>query len=272
MDQNNSQSDTSKFIRTWLAQQRSQHGYTAFQHLPLSEIDNTRDVILSSLAETIFIHHNDPEELKTNLTKLGYLEAMEELDKRPHSPTTRKANFGEILASEYLSQTQGYQIPVYRLRYNPNPESSMKGDDVLAFKFGDPDGKGKEIVVVEAKVRSRFATQVVKKAYTQLQAGHRPRPKSIIFIVTILRKEGRNDEADQVLEFLNKFANFQPVQRNLLFLVTGNQPRDPFRYVQEQQNVLRNLQAVNVPLSSLNSLVKELFDYEFDIEVEVDGS
>jgi hypothetical protein len=272
MNQNNNQPDKSKFLHTWLTQYQSPQGYTSFQHVPLAEIKNSRNLVLSSLAETIFIHHNDPEELRTNLTKLGYPEAMEELDDRPHNPTTRKANFGEILASEYLSQTHGYRIPVYRLRYNPNPESPMKGDDVLAFKFGDADGKGREIVVVEAKVRSHFATQVVEEAYGQLQAGYRPRPKSIKFIVKILRKEGRDDEADQVLQFLNKFAKFQPAQRNLLFLVTGNRPRDPFRCVQDQQNVLRNLQAVNVPLSNLNNLIKTLFDYEFKTEVEVDGT
>ena len=35
----------------------------------------------------------------------------------------------------YICAASGTCLPVYRLRYNPNIEQSMKGDDVLAFDF-----------------------------------------------------------------------------------------------------------------------------------------
>ncbi|GIK37994.1 MAG: hypothetical protein BroJett011_18270 [Chloroflexota bacterium] len=257
-----------KFIQTWLTRQPSLPTYTKFQHIPLAEVANSRNFVFKPLAETVFIHHNDPEELHDNLAALGYTETIKVLDKRPRTPKTRKGNFGEILASEYLRQAEGYQIPVYRLRYNPNPESAMKGDDVLAFKFGDPDGKGREILIAEVKVRNTFAAQVITEAYDQLQCGHRPRPKSIPFIVTILRKENRHDEADQVLAFLHKFAPYQPTRRTLLFLVTGNNPRDPFGAVQAQLDVINDLLAINVCIPELNAFVQALFDYE----VVLDGA
>lgn len=257
-----------KFLQTWLTRQPPLPTYTKFQHVPLAEVVNSRNLVFNPLAETVFIHHNDPEELRDNLFVLGYTETMEALDKRPRTTKTRKGNFGEILASEYLRQVEGYCIPIYRLRYNPNPESAMKGDDVLAFKFGDSDGKGREILIAEVKVRNTFATQVITEAYSQLQYGHRPCPKSLPFVVYILRKENRHDEADQVLAFLHKFAPYQPTRRTLLFLVTGNNPRDPFGAVQAQPNVIGDLLAINVCIPQLNAFVKALFDYE----VVLDGA
>ena len=131
------------FIQVWLTQQNPFPAYTMFRHVPLAEVENLRETVFVPLAETIFAYHNDPEEFTANVAALGYPESAETLDKRPRTQSTRKGNFGEILASEYLRQCEDYRIPVYRLRYNPNPESSMKGDDVLAFRFGEPDGSGR---------------------------------------------------------------------------------------------------------------------------------
>ena len=257
--------DRDNFIQVWLTRQDPSPAYTEFRHMPLAEVENLREIVLDPLAETIFIHHNDPEEFRANVVALGYPESAETLDKRPRAPNTRKGNFGEILASEYLRQYEGYQIPVYRLRYNPNPESSMKGDDVLAFRFGEPDGSGREILVVESKVRGQFAAETVREAYQQLENGQRPRPTSIPFIVTVLRNEGRDNEAEQVLQFLNKFATHQPARQHMIFLVTANRPRDPFRCIQEREKVIENLIAANVCILELDDFVNALFDYEVEI-------
>jgi hypothetical protein len=256
------------FVRIWLTRQDPSPTYTTFRHISLAEVEDLRETVFVPLAETIFIHHNDPEEYRANVVALGYPELAETLDKRPRTSNTRKCNFGEILASEYLRQFEEYQIPIYRLRYNPNPESAMKGDDVLAFKFGEPDGSGREILIIESKVRGRFATEAVEEAYEQLESGHRPRPKSILFVVTMLRKDKRDDEADQVVRLLNKFSPNQPVRRNVIFLVTGNRPRDPFRYIQEREEVIENLIAADVCITNMDSFVNAVFD----CEVEVDGT
>lgn len=256
--------DSGDFIHGWLTQAAPSAAYTKFQHVLLAELAGGRDSAFGPLAEAIFVHHNDPEELRANLEALGYAELAQALDKRPRNSNTRKSNFGEILAAEYLRQSEGYQIPIYRLRYNPNPESPMKGDDVLGFKFGVAGGTDREIVVVEAKVRGHFASSVVTEACDQLGRGHRPRPKSVLFVVTILRNEGRHPEANQVLTFLDKFAPNQPTTRALVFLVTGNRPTDPFGCVQERDDVIENLIAVNLWLQELDDFVEELFDFEVD--------
>jgi len=262
------QVDQDNFIQGWLVCGNPAPIYTAFRHIPLVEIEDVREVVFVPFAETVFIYHNDPEEYHQNLEALGYSKAAKEIDQRPLDSNTRKANFGEILASEYLRQCLEYTIPIYRLRHSSNPDSSMKGDDVLAFKFGESDGQSREILVVEVKVRTHFASEIVQEAYRQLENGLRPYPTSLIFVVNALRKEGRDDEANQVLRFLDKFISPQPVRRHMIFIVTGNNPRDPFRCIQEQGTIIEDFIACDVCISDLGDFVNALFDYE----VEIDGT
>lgn len=154
---------------------------------------------------------------------------------------------------------------VYRLRYNPNPNSSMKGDDVLAFKFGRSGDQVYEVCLVEAKVRKKFTSDTVREAYAQFGAEPRPRPKSLIFIVNALRKEGRDDEANQVLIFLKRLSPHWLSQRYMIFLVTENKPKDPFRYIQEQETPIENLVACNLSITDLDNFVNAIFDYEVKI-------
>lgn len=51
----------------------------------------------------------------------------------PANPNTRKGNVAEVVLAEYLVANEGISVPIYRLRYNPNVDQSMKGDDALAF-------------------------------------------------------------------------------------------------------------------------------------------
>jgi len=50
--------------------------------------------------------------------------------------------------AEYLSSTTDAQLPIYRLRYNTNPDQSMKGDDVLLF---DLDAEPVRIIIGESR-------------------------------------------------------------------------------------------------------------------------
>ncbi len=77
---------------------------------------------------------------------------------------------------------------------------------------------------------------------------------------------GRDDEADRVLLFLNKFAPHQPTRRNLIFLITGNQPREPFSCIQELGNAIENLTTANIYLLDLDDFVNALFNYEVAID------
>ena len=254
-----------RFMRCWLIHGKPNSSYTKFKHTPLVENKQAREIIFVHLAKVVFLHHNNPEEYRQNLETLGYPGASKEIDQRPSDPNTRKGNFGEILASEYLQQYEGYTVPVYRLQYNSNPNSSMKGDDVLAFKFGESDDQVNEVLVVEAKVRKQFTSDTVREAYEQFGAGPRPRPKSLVFIANALRKEGKHDKANQVLIFLRRPSPHRLSHRYMIFLVTENKPKDPFRYIQEQESPIENLAACNLSITNLDDFVKAIFEYKVEI-------
>jgi hypothetical protein len=54
----------------------------------------------------------------------------------------------------------------------------------------------------------------------------------------------------------------------MIFLITGNRPRNPFRCIQDRQKVIDNLVAANVHITELDDFINDLFD----CEVEADGA
>ena len=247
------------FLRAWLKDEGDSQ-YANFACTSLHEVDGTRMSIQNALSEAIFVHHNDPATYRKKLAHLGFPATADALDRRPRSVKTRLANFGEVIASEFLRQLRGYSIPVYRLRYNCNDESSPKGDDVLAFEFADPRQGGKDTVIVaEVKVRTTHHSNAVVEAHDALLKGHRPRPKSFPFVVDVLFKEGRDDEAKRLLDLAHKFGKRSLKRRSCLFLVTGNCPPKPFAALESQQKLVPNLETVHLPLDGLGELVASTF-------------
>ena len=171
-----------------------------------------------------------------------------------------------MVASEFLRHLRGYEIPVYRLRYNTNDESSPKGDDVLAFEFADRrSGKKDTVIVAEVKVRTEFKSAAVAEAHESLKDGFRPRPKSFLFVVDVLYREGRDDEAGRLLDLSQKFGKRSLTRRSCLFMVTGNKPGDPFGCLAGKR-LAPGLEAVHLTLESLPSFVNDVFDAEVDID------
>lgn len=266
---NDSKGSNGSFILAWLQYERAEQDYQKLQYISLSERDGARTAIFQSLAQAVIFYHNDPSEFSEIVARLGYSEASLLLDKRPKQDRTRKGNFGEIVACEYLRQVEGFELPVYRLRWNTNPDTSMRGEDAITFKFGNLDGTGREICVTEAKVMSRFRRQTVLEAHEQLFSEHRPRANSIPFIYSHLRQQGQIEKANAVLDFLDKTLPNPPVRRNFLMVITGNVPRDPFRVIEECDPVVSNLTACRLSLTQLDDFISELFEVEINGDTAV---
>lgn len=261
---NNSTGSNGSFILAWLQYERAEQDYKKLQYISVSERDGARTAIFQSLAQTVIFYHNEPSEFSEIVARLGYRDASLSFDKRPKHDNTRKGNFGEIVACEYLRQVDGYELPVYRLRWNPNPDTSMRGEDALTFKFGNPNGTGREICVVEAKVMGQYRGTRVLEAHEQLCLEHRPRANSFPFIYTCLREQGENDKANAVLDFLDKTLPHPPVRRNFLMVITGNKSPDPFRVIEDCDQVVSNLTACCLSLSQLDDFIRDLFEVEID--------
>lgn len=95
-------------------------------------------------------------------------------------------------------------LPVYRLRYNPNVDQSMKGDDVLAF---DLEGTPTRLIVGEAKFRKTSSAQVVEELISNLSRSKlNGLPTSLTFVLDRLYESGNQDLAEKVENCILLFA------------------------------------------------------------------
>lgn len=173
----------------------------------------------------------------------------------PQSSTTQKGNFAEVFLAEYLRSTTDAQIPVYRLRYNPNVEQSMKGDDVLLF---DMDSDPVRIIVGEAKFRSTPNRQAVIDAIDGLvRSNSAGLPVSLMFVAERLFEEGNNDIAKKVQDCAILFAT-NDLRIDYVGLLMSNCNANT--YVDSNTtNELHNLLMISLGIQSPQTIVQQAF-------------
>ena len=182
-------------------------GYTQSEvlHRALSEQDGKREIAVAGIQEMLVRHHASPEMLKRTrrlhkaMSQLGFGGALPNPARRfPTDSNTRKGNLAEIVLAEYIVATADAELPIYRLRYNPNIEQSMKGDDVLAF---DLDANPVRIIVGEAKFRSDSSTEIVRELVESLVRSYKgSAPASLQFVADRLFDSGQEELGDRVFQ------------------------------------------------------------------------
>ncbi|MBK8702927.1 MAG: DUF1837 domain-containing protein, partial [Saprospiraceae bacterium] len=137
---------------------------------------------------------------KRILSKYGFDDYFNSLSLLPLADKTRKGNLGEIVLSEYLSNTTQHELLVFRLRYNPNIEQSMKGDDVLML---NPNNMDEKIILGESKYRNPPGKDVVQEILDGMGSGTKS-PISLTFIENVLRTQGKVSLAQAVAKMQAK--------------------------------------------------------------------
>jgi hypothetical protein len=138
------------------------------------------------------------------LQRLGHTTAAAGVQRFPRNASTRKGNLAEIVLAEYIVATSHAGLPVYRLRYNPNVDQSMKGDDVLAF---DLDSEPVRIVIGEAKFRGTSTKAAVDEMIAGLVRSNRTGlPASLAFVGERLYDAGQHELADRVMHCVILFS------------------------------------------------------------------
>lgn len=172
-------------------------------HRALAEAAGCRAKTVAALRTMLVSHHTSPEvlrrteQLRGAMERLGLGSDQARLRRFPTSPTTQKGNLAEIALAEYVVASSGATLPVYRLRYNPNVDQSMKGDDVLAF---DLDSDPVRIIVGEAKYRGTSTTAAVKEIVEGLLRSHKGGvPVSLQFVADRLFEEQQQSLGNRVL-------------------------------------------------------------------------
>jgi len=213
----------------------------------------------SSMAEWLVRHHASPEaivrdrNLREALARQGLLNPARSLF--PNDLNTQKGNWAEILLAEYLAVSCDAQLPVYRLRYNPNVDQSMKGDDVLAF---DLDSNPVRILVGEAKFRATPTRVVGEEIVGALVKSHSGNiPASLQFVAERLF-DARNNELGAKVAACNALFAEGRLQLNYVGLLVSN--RNAHRYVQTNAATnVRRLAVVSLGLADAERIVTASF-------------
>jgi HamA len=154
----------------------------------------------AAMSQWIVNHHLSPEAIERDqirreaLTRQGLVDPVQRF---PTNLSTQKGNWAEILLAEYVSASCAVNVPVYRLRYNPNVDQSMKGDDVLAF---DLNSNPVRVLVGEAKFRSTPSKAVVEELIDALVRSHSGNiPASLQFVADRLFDSGDDELGAKVM-------------------------------------------------------------------------
>lgn len=203
-------------------------------------------------------HHMSPAALERRrdlIESLRIQNAPIPLSRFPHTDKTRKGNFAEVFLAEYLLSTTDARLPVYRLRYNPNVEQSMKGDDVLLF---DLDSDPVRIIVGEAKFRETPNRQAVIDTIDGLVRSNRVGlPVSLMFVADRLFEEGLNELGMRVQNCALIFGTDR-LRIDYVGLLMGN--RNASKNIKSHTtNDLHNLLMISLGANSPTSIVQQTF-------------
>jgi hypothetical protein len=195
------------------------------------------------------------EEQREALRRLGFGEAQARLNRFPTHENTRKGNLAEIALAEYVVAARGVVLPVYRLRFNPNVEQSMKGDDVLAF---DLDSQPPTIIVGEAKFRgastAAAVTEIVEGLARSFAGGL---PASLQFVADRLFEGGQADLGSRILECAKWFALGQLSIDYVGMLLSDERTADRVNAVTAV--TLRRLALISIGVADPDRLVEDCF-------------
>lgn len=201
------------------------------RHRQLTENREKRQVAIEKIATWLVKYHlsDGKKDLlnrkKKILEKYEFSTYAESLHILPIADKTKKGNFGEVLLTEYLSQSSGISVLIYKLHYNPNVDQSMKGDDVLLVE-------PQRIIVGESKFRKKANKKAIddtaKTMNTSLVL-----PLSLGFIADRLFEQGAYDLAEKIQEMQMNLGKKSVDIKNVAFLLSSP---DVGKYVEKNMN------------------------------------
>ena len=208
----------------------------------------------AAMTQWIVTHHLSPEAIERDrirceaLRRQGFVDPVQRF---PINLSTQKGNWAEILLAEYVSASCAVKVPVYRLRYNPNVDQSMKGDDVLAF---DLDSNPVRVLVGEAKFRSTPSKAVVEELVDALVRSHSGNiPASLQFVADRLFDSGNDELGSKVMACNGLFAQGR-LQLDYVGLLVST--RGAHRHMERNaKSNVRRLAVISLGLSDPEGIV-----------------
>jgi hypothetical protein len=240
-------------------------------HRALIQRPDCRDSTIEQVREALIRHHVSEQMLERDqrrrkaLLQLGYPISDNDIHRLPRSDKTQKGNLGEVFLAEYVTANAGAELPIYRLRYNPNVEQAMKGDDVLAFDFRSERVR---ILVGESKFRGTPSKTSVEEVVSGLIRSHQAGlPTSLQFVADRLFDSGNVELAQRV-----ENCSLLIAQGRLDLLYVGllvsnmNAKSNVDRHTNGK---LRNLVMISLGMDEPDVFVRDCFD---GIEEQANGN
>jgi len=220
---------------------------------------NHSDIFLEYMLPLLRLHHIRPdslEKLKAMIKSLKIPNTPLPLSPYPRNPDTKKGNFAEIFLAEYLKSTTDTKLPIYKLRYNPNKEQSMKGADVLLF---DLDSTPVRIIIGEAKFRKIPTKKTVIEIVENLVRSNKIIiPLSLMFVAERLFDEGNEELGNKVLNCSILFSSDRLEINYVGFLMSNINANNYINL--HTTNELHNLLMISLGMNDPELIIEQAFN------------
>lgn len=210
------------------------------------------------LRDTLYCHHSSFD-LTKELVDLGYPCTANALRQRSSgnpadAETTQMAHLGEVLGAEYVQAFLGYTARFFPKRFNPNPEQSMKGPDIIGLR---DDPHSPHLLIGEAKTYQYFDGRAIAEAYDYLIRVHHMKTDCLLHP---LREMARAEEDRAWSDIIARHLAFQVPRQYLILSITESSPKQPFGCLdQPSDGSLPGLMAVHVQIADLKQHLRVLF-------------
>ena len=228
--------------------------------IPHRELTNTnKDVFIEYMIPVLKKHHISPEvyEKRKAFISSFNIPNLSSCSKSlyPRNSKTQKGNFAEIFLADYLQLTTDAQLPVYKLRHNPNVDQSMKGDDVLLF---DLDSTPVRIIVGEAKFRETPTKNAVIEIVNSLIGSNKlGLPALLDFVANKLFEDNNDELAKKVLECSFLFTQDKLTIDYVGLLMSDLNARNHVN--KHTGNELRNLLMISLGTNNPSTIIEQTF-------------
>lgn len=233
----------------------------------MTELEGGREFVLDELPGRVLDHYVSDEEIANFFEELDFPEAANCIRTLlPTVVTSKSGDLGEILATEFVEEQLGYEIPVRKLRSRDHRDMAMRGDDLIGMTCDNTNQL--KILKGEAKSAKSLSRATIKDARTRLEENHgRPSAHSLIFVARQLVKSTNTERKELGRKILSEAANQAIPKRrlaHLLFTLSGNRPREIIENDFESADGRREQHLVNLKIQDHGEFVDAVYEEVYE--------